>query len=398
MQGFFSPTLWSGQNPLHLAVPRCGECGLFKHCQSPKMPPSGKGKKKILIVGEAPGQDEDEQGKQFVGVSGQLLSSCLAELGIDMRRDCKLHNALACRPANNREPTKKEIKFCNPNLANLLAEFEPDLVIPLGKAAIRSVLLRSWKEDIGAVGKWVGWQIPLQKPNCWVCPNYHPSFVKRAEKYPVVRKMFMKYLERALALEGKPWTKVPDFASKVQVIYDHHEAANMIDKMTTMGKETAFDYETNMLKPDSPKARIVCCSLSNGSHTIAFPWHGQAIKSIRNFLQSSLPKIGAQIKFEQRWTQAVLGCEVKNVVWDTVLGAHVLDFRKGVTSVKFQSLVLLGQPIYNEHIEPYLKAKGSNKQNKIEQVRLDDLLCYCGLDSLLEFKLAKLQRERMGLL
>jgi uracil-DNA glycosylase family 4 len=397
VKGFFSPGLWAGENPLHLLTPRCGECQLYKHCQHGKMPPTGKGRQKILIVGEAPGENEDRQNKQFVGETGQLLSGVLAELGVDMRRDCKLHNALACRPRNNRKPRKKEVRWCRPNLANLVNEFQPTLIIPLGEVAVRSVLMDVWKDDTGSVGRWVGLQIPLQKWNAWVCPSYHPSYVSREKKKPVVRLMFRRYLKRALELTEKPWTKTPDFASTVQVIYDDVEAAEAIARVTDEALDTAFDYETNMLKPDSDKARIVCASLSNGKDTIAFPWHGKAIKAMKNFVRSGLQKVGAGIKFEERWTRRFLGSPVNNWTWDTLLGAHVLDFRKGVTSVKFQALALLGQASYNDHIAPYLRAKGKggNTPNRIDEVRLEDLLQYCALDSLLELKISQLQRKRL---
>jgi len=70
---------------------------------------TGEGSKGILIIGEAPGVTEDEMGKQFVGESGQLLERYLKDYGIDLHKDCRLINAINCRPPANRTPTPREI-------------------------------------------------------------------------------------------------------------------------------------------------------------------------------------------------------------------------------------------------------------------------------------------------
>jgi len=75
-------------SPVQIRTPRCGECKLFQQCNSPKMPPTGKGKKGILIVAEAPGKTEDAQGIQLVGDAGQRLRQHLDMLDIDLDEDC----------------------------------------------------------------------------------------------------------------------------------------------------------------------------------------------------------------------------------------------------------------------------------------------------------------------
>jgi hypothetical protein len=104
------------------------------------------------------------------------------------------------------------------------------------------------------------------------------------------------------------------------------------------------------------------------------------------------------MKFEDRWCRAKLGCGVKNFVWDGMLAAHVLDNRPDITSLKFQAFVRLGVGDYNSHIEPFLRSKdkGGNEPNRIREAKLDDVLMYCGIDSLLEFKVARLQMKEMG--
>src|SRR5690606_23623431 len=140
MAGFFPASqLQVAKAPPSLA-PQCGACGLFKTCKSPKMPVSGKGRREILVVAEAPGKDEDDRGIQLVGESGQLLERAMRKAGVDMRKDCWLTNSLICRPPNNRMPTKQEIDYCRPNLLKTIKELDPKVIILLGGSAVRSLI------------------------------------------------------------------------------------------------------------------------------------------------------------------------------------------------------------------------------------------------------------------
>jgi uracil-DNA glycosylase family 4 len=173
-KGFFTKSQLASKAPVS-RIPHCGSCGLFRQCKSPKMPVSGKGRKQILLVGEAPGKNEDLEGKQFVGKTGQLLERSLRSVGIDMRRDCWLTNALICRPPNNAKPSHKEIGYCRANLINTIEKLKPEIIIPIGDAAVESLMTWLWKDKIGSIGRWVGWNIPHQKLNAWICHIWHPS-------------------------------------------------------------------------------------------------------------------------------------------------------------------------------------------------------------------------------
>jgi uracil-DNA glycosylase len=95
--GFFSAAQWDSVNLPPSKLPKCGACALYKTCNSPKMEPTGDGRKRILIIGEAPGRTEDDEGRQFCGESGRLLEEKLSMFGINMRKDCWLENAIRCR-------------------------------------------------------------------------------------------------------------------------------------------------------------------------------------------------------------------------------------------------------------------------------------------------------------
>lgn len=395
MRTFFAPAELAVLKPPVSRVPECGICGLWRTCKSPKMEPSGKGRKRILVVAEAPGQDEDASGKQLVGNSGDELMRVMNKYGIDMRKDCWLDNSLRCRPPNNDIKNKKWVQYCRPNIINSIEEFQPEIIILLGGTATQSVLGWLWKDDVGGINRWAGYQIPHQKLNVWICPTFHPSYLLR-EKSKVLNRRFEEHIEAIGKLETRPWDKVPDYQKDIQLIFSPSEVPILLDKYRD--GIVAFDYETNMLKPDHEKAEIVSCSVCwNGKETIAFPWHGEAVKAARKlFKRPGVRFVGANIKFEDRWTRAKLDIEIGNAwLHDIVLGAHAIynasKIRK-ITSVKFQSLVFYGMDSYDDHLKPYLKTKkGGNAINRIRDIDMKTLLMYNGLDSFIEYRIAKHQ-------
>lgn len=400
VMGFLPLSMLTKPAPLTL-VPKCQECGLYKTCESPKMPASGGGRAKALIVGEAPGAREDAKGIQFVGKAGERLRASLRKIGVDPDKDVWFHNAIICRPPENKTPDQKKIDACRPNLVATVKRLNPEVIIPLGLVAVKSVLGWLWKEDVSgdSMEKWVGWRVPHQGTNTWICPTYHPSHVMRAEEEgkTVVGLFFERHLEAAFGCAGRPWKEVPDFAKQVVCIHKPGDVRNWLNGMVRPGRPASFDLETNMLKPDNDKARIVCCAVSTGGDTVSFPWHGDAIDATLAVLwDARVPKMGWNIKFEERWIRRLHGRGVKGWLWDGMQAAHAIDNREGITGLKFQAFVQLGQDVYDGRVAPFLKADYANDLNKITEVRLADLLVYCGVDALLEHKVGRIQRKVIG--
>ncbi|MEZ5959421.1 MAG: uracil-DNA glycosylase [Hyphomonadaceae bacterium] len=96
----------------------------------------------ILVLGEAPGKDEDEQGKPFVGRSGQLLDKMLATIGLGRKSNVLISNTIYWRPPGNRDPTPGETISCLPFVERLIELSKPKLLILTGKAAAHTVLKR----------------------------------------------------------------------------------------------------------------------------------------------------------------------------------------------------------------------------------------------------------------
>jgi DNA polymerase len=139
----------------------------------------GNPKAPIMMVGEAPGEDEDRQGKPFVGVSGQLLDRMLAPVGLD-RNKVYISNVIFWRPPGNRSPTDSEIAACLPFVERHIALVKPKVLVLLGGVAAKTILRT--KEGITRTrGRWVEYKPVDSAPGEVIpcLPIYHPAYLLR---------------------------------------------------------------------------------------------------------------------------------------------------------------------------------------------------------------------------
>ena len=116
--------------------PDCRRCGLCEGRTNIVLP-SGDASTGIILVGEAPGENEDLQGKPFVGRSGKILDGLLADAGLS-REQLLITNTVKCRPPGNRDPTEDEMAACRPFLESELHDAR--IVVGLGKSACRDLM------------------------------------------------------------------------------------------------------------------------------------------------------------------------------------------------------------------------------------------------------------------
>lgn len=132
-------------------------------------------KSPLIIIGEAPGEKEDEIGSPFVGRSGNLLSKMLESIGLKRER-IFISNVVKCRPPNNRGPYVSEIKNCSPYLEKQIELIKPKIILTLGNFSSQFILD---KKGIG-ISKIRGSLIPYRKnKDIIVLPTYHPSAILR---------------------------------------------------------------------------------------------------------------------------------------------------------------------------------------------------------------------------
>jgi len=384
----------------------CYSCGLFQQVCSPRMKPYGRFKKRIMILGEAPlGEIEDKRGKQWQGKAGKLLQRTLRKLGIDLFEDCVSLNAINCRPVkdeNNRTPTNFEIDCCRQQIVlKTVREYKPKVIIILGSSALYSIIGDRWKKKLEGIMKWRGWTIPDQEYKAWICPTFHPSYVMRGELEEVVT-VWEQDLQRAIKTADKvfPVHREP----RIHYCSSLRQLNNI---KPGEARKIAFDYETTGLKPHKQEQQIVCASIAvseDEAYTFMMPEKKEERLPFVKLLKNGfIKKMAHHMKFEENWTKEKLGFGVKNWYWDSMLAAHILDQRSGITSLKFQTYVQFGIMDYDSEIAPYLKAvdeKNSNSLNRVlELVSTKEgkkkLLKYCALDSVFEYRLAEIQMEEI---
>ena len=396
MAGFFTnQDLGKRKAKNNHRIAQCGRCGLSKLCISPKMEPTGDGKRKILFVAEAPGEQEDRIGEQLIGDSGQRLRLSLRNIDVDLE-DCWKTNAVICRPPKNKiEPYM--ISCCRPHLLKTIKELKPRVIIALGRSALESLLFQQWGKDVDSISRWVGYTIPNSTFNCWICPTYHPSFVLRMGEDRLLVNEFERHLTIASKLERKKpnFLLLPDLEKEVEIIQNPRSAYLRLKDLYRKKGLIAFDYETTGLKPEREGHRIVSVSFCfNGEDTFALKLHAKHHPILKKILRSKdLKKTAANFKYEDRWSKAILNTRVQGWHWDTMLWTHCIDNRKKICSLKFQVFIQFGIGDYDNHISDYLKSGSSNGFNRIDQISTQDLLLYNGLDSLLEFKLMQRQKD-----
>ncbi len=148
----------------------------------------------VVFVGEAPGEEEDKQGRPFVGQAGKLLTRLIEEIGW-RREDVYIANVLKCRPPGNRNPKESEIEVCSPFLLKQIDIIRPKIICTLGSFAAHVLLGK--KLPISRIrGKLlVGWK------GYKVFPTYHPAYLLRNPKQNVVALRDFQMLKRLVEEE-----------------------------------------------------------------------------------------------------------------------------------------------------------------------------------------------------
>ena len=155
-------------------VAQCARCSLGESRNSP-VPGEGHPKASLVFVGEAPGAEEDRQGRPFVGRAGRLLTDIIVKGMILSRDDVFICNVLKCRPPGNRKPTPEEVVQCEPYLLRQLDLIQPKVICALGATAAQT-LLKTTQPIKALRGVWHNYHnIPLRV-------TYHPAYLLRNEK------------------------------------------------------------------------------------------------------------------------------------------------------------------------------------------------------------------------
>ena len=158
---------------LRQAVAGCALCGL-QATRTQTVFGVGDQKAEWMVIGEAPGADEDAQGEPFVGRAGQLLNSMLKALGLE-RSQVYIANILKCRPPNNREPRPEEAACCAPYLERQIELIAPRIILAVGRIAAQNLL-----QTDTPIGRMRGRVYHFGPRAIPVVVTYHPAYLLRS--------------------------------------------------------------------------------------------------------------------------------------------------------------------------------------------------------------------------
>ncbi len=179
---------------LHEVICRCTDCDLSK-TRTRAVPGEGPERAPIMLIGEAPGFNEDRTGRPFVGAAGQFLEKLLALAGL-RRQDVYITNVVKCRPPNNRDPLPGEIEACKKYLDRQIALIQPRVIVTLGRYS-----MARWFP--GASISRIHGQ-PQVVDGITIVPMFHPAAALHQERYRALIEADFKRLPEILAAATRP--------------------------------------------------------------------------------------------------------------------------------------------------------------------------------------------------
>ncbi len=327
--------------------------------------PAGK-RPLLLIVGEAPGREEDAAGVPFVGRSGSQLETALQGLGV-VASEVWMTNAARCRPTNNLTPDDKKIKLCREFLWPEIQRANPRVIVALGNSALYALV---GLKNI-TLNRLKTFDFALDGGSWKVFPTFHPAYLDREENYGGEKTMqFLADLDRAIgfARSGKfTEPKKRDY----RVVRTDADLQVMFSEIRRADK-VAWDIETTGLDPLDPRAAVTTIQFSTRTHSGwlvplrhnsrwvsgEIPWiesprpesisRSRAQELLREDaekfgpvtvpLQKCLdwcrgilegtghpPLYGQNLKFDVNYVEKVLGWKPRLPFFDCRVGLHLLD-------------------------------------------------------------------------
>jgi DNA polymerase len=173
---------------------KCQKCTLSQG-RTNAVPGEGSLEAELMFVGEAPGRDEDLQGRPFVGRAGQLLTKIIGAMKFN-REDVYITNVVKCRPPNNRNPNKEEIETCKNYLLEQIEMIKPRAIVALGRVATDFFIHSS----LGMTALRGNFR---EFNDIQVMPTFHPSYIIRNEGNKSIKKMVWEDMKKVMTFLGK---------------------------------------------------------------------------------------------------------------------------------------------------------------------------------------------------
>jgi len=296
----------------------CSLCKLHEKAIHPMILGRGNPSASILVCGEAPGKNEDEQGQVFIGKSGQLLQNKVELVGLD----CFVSNAVLCRPTDkagkNETPTPNQIACCFPTTIDLILTMKPKVVVTLGAIAMQQLLGFTLNMEISR-----GKQFYHNELDVIIIPTYHPAYLLRNNDTKFIQE-FTNDLALAKTVSNKPRSRrIPSIPVSYKDRFDIERYLNELKQSEAF----VVDLETTGL--DTKRHRITDISFCNSAGKgIHIEWKYIADKPdilalLQEVFESPAEKVFHNASFDIQFLRSV-GFNITGKIFDTMLAYHTM--------------------------------------------------------------------------
>lgn len=336
----------------------CDPCPVRKDWQwlkNPRMPftpPTESTDYRVFVLGEAPGSEEDQFGKQFIGPAGRYLRD---RVPTEWKNKLYFQNVIRCRPDRNHTPTEQEIQCCSVFLEQDFLNVRPHVILGLGN--IPHEYFWQCKGEPPTISKIRGLPYPVRLEDgtpTWFFPCFHPSYPLRADKKndsneiintvePVFRNDLINFFNLVKTKFATPPTI---YSPPTNILYPktYDEAYALFLRLK---EPYAIDFETFKLRPYIRDGRLLTAALSDGELTFAFPvqWPGDinpwGLELLKTIANTKKRWIAQNATMELNWIRWLTGVQEQEFD-DTELVARLLHRRTGAGKLELLARLYLG--------------------------------------------------------
>jgi len=315
-----------------LNFPECGECDIARERRfRQNVKPRGPFDSPIVVVGEAPGQKEEDLEAAFVGPAGELLDGMFAEVGIHTRESMYVTNTVKCRPLKNRTPTSEECRVCREKvLKQEIAAFPRKLIIAFGNIGYYGVVP---KGSPAGIMKRSGIFEKNEEFDCFVLPCVHTAAVLRNPSHYVlladVAAKVQQFITDGYQLPPQRsvvYKRVQDLDSFGQLLQELQESDRFVVDIETTGFNWWGDHILCMTFSTSPFSAWYLPMEEDGNwlwHRDDWTFVQEGLRTV--FEDASIGKIGHNLKFDLKFLIHHFGWDVRGKLDDPMLIHHLLD-------------------------------------------------------------------------
>jgi uracil-DNA glycosylase family 4 len=373
----------------------CDKCGLYKNERiiNPKFEPIVPDKYSGLVIVASKVTIEDDRKKTpLINGAAKIIRSTFLKNKVNIINEVAVVYALQCG-SRNKGTTDVQFKCCANRMIPQLKDLKPKLIITLGDMAFKYVMGLKNKYGITKIRNRI---VPNFELNCLVFPIFDPN-VLHGYHYKFAIERDLKRILKLWKLNYRKRTYINNLLNKRKILegitineVKETEIDSSFAEIHQL-KEVSLDYETTNANPYDSSFEITHISFSTKSYAWVFHeslWENnesiwETIKTHMKIILTNpnILKIIQNAKFEDQASRYIFGIKKLVNSYCTMLATHVVDERRGCTSLDFQNLTRFGIPPYSETVKPHLIPKTKDhKVNTIRKAPHDDLILYAGLD------------------